>query len=139
MLKLLSHILITVFMLGSILLDSAPSPAAPALVARGSDVAGVYVVVTPATVGQGVALWEFQIVMDTHTKPLNEDLARAAVQIDDAGHRSAPVSWKGDPPGSHHRKGVLQFAAPAGTPAAIELQIDGVGGPGTRTFRWQLK
>jgi hypothetical protein len=47
--------------------------------------------------------------------------------------------WTGDPPGGHHRKGVLQFAPPAEPPAAVELQLSGIGGVATRSFRWQLK
>jgi hypothetical protein len=77
--------------------------------------------------------------MDTHSKPLNEDLAQAAALVDDDGKRHAPVAWQGDPPGGHHRKGVLKFSAPAALPAAVELRIDGVGGAGAWTFRWELK
>ncbi|HEY7459950.1 MAG TPA: hypothetical protein VH765_14495, partial [Xanthobacteraceae bacterium] len=72
---------------------------------------GVRVVVTPTALGPGAAVWEFQVVMDTHSKPLNEDLAQAAALVDDDGKRHAPVAWQGDPPGGHHRKGVLKFSA----------------------------
>ena len=116
-----------------------PAKAESVLPARNSDAAGVRVAVTPKTVSAGAATWEFAVVMDTHTKPLNDDMARAAVLIDDAGRRHEPRAWQGDPPGGHHRKGMLQFAAPAGQPVSIELQISGIGGSGIRSFRWKLK
>ena len=139
MLRLLSRVLIGAFALGAVLLESAPSSTAPALAARSSDAAGVLVVVTPKTVELSAKVWEFEVAMDTHTKPLNENLAQVAVLVDEAGRRYAPLAWQGDPPGGHHRKGVLQFSAPAEEPKAIELQIEGIGGAGTRTFRWELK
>jgi len=97
------------------------------------------VVVTPKAVGPSVKVWEFEVVMDTHTKPLSENLSQVAVLVDDTGRRYIPAAWQGDPPGGHHRKGVLQFTAPAETPKAVELQIDGVGGASVRTFRWDLQ
>jgi hypothetical protein len=139
MLRLLSWIFMSAFAFGVVLADSTPSSTAPALAARSSDAAGVRVVVTPKALGAGVAVWEFEVVMDTHTKPLNENLAQVAVLVDETGRRTAPVAWQGDPPGSHHRKGVLQFSAPAGMPKAVELRIDGVGGAGSRRFRWDIK
>jgi hypothetical protein len=138
MLKLLSRVLLAALVFGIVLMESTPSFAAPALPARNSDEAGVRVVVTPKALGPGVTVWEFDVVMDTHTKPLTDDLAKVAALVDGAGHRYVPVAWQGDPPGGHHRKGVLQFAAPAELPKSIELQISGIGGVGSRTFRWEL-
>jgi hypothetical protein len=138
MLKLLSRIFLAALFFGSVLLESAPLTAAPAIAARSSDEAGVRVVVTPKALGPGVAAWEFDVVMDTHTKPLTDDLAKVTVLVDGAGHRYVPVAWQGGPPGGHHRKGVLQFSPPAEMPKSVELQISGVGGVATRTFRWEL-
>jgi hypothetical protein len=115
------------------------SNAASALPARTSDEGGVKVVVTPRVLNAGAKGWEFDLVMDTHTKPLSENLAQVAVLLDDSGRRYVPAAWEGDPPGGHHRKGVLRFAAPAEMPATIELQIAGVGGVAIRSFRWDLK
>jgi hypothetical protein len=139
MLRLLSALLIGALAFGLVLLNSVPSSAAPALPAQSSDEAGVRMVVTPLTLGPGDTIWEFEVVMDTHSKPLDEDLAQAAVLVDEAGNRYRPVAWQGDPPGGHHRTGILQFSAPAEMPKTVELHIDGVGGAGTRTFRWQLE
>ena len=136
MLKRLSCVVIAAFAFGAVL-TSAPSLGAPAFPARSSDAQGVRVVVTPRSLGTE-AVWEFEVAMDTHTKPLSEDLAKAAVLVDDEGRRHAPMAWQGDPPGGHHRSGILRFAAVAPKPRTIELQIDGVGGAGTRSFRWAL-
>jgi hypothetical protein len=114
-------------------LSAATPPAS-----RTSDSGGVRVVITPKTVEPGAAVWEFEVVMDTHTKPLNEDLVGAAVLIDDTGRQHVPLAWQGDPPGGHHRKGILKFALPMGRSKIIELQISGVGGPGKRVFRWEI-
>jgi hypothetical protein len=139
MLKLLSRVLLAALVFGPVLMESTPSFTAPALPTRNSDEAGVRVVVTPKALGPGGTVWEFDVVLDTHTKPLTDDLAKVAVLIDGAGHRYVPVAWQGDPPGGHHRKGVLQFVAPAEVPKSVELQINGVGGVATRMFRWELK
>jgi len=139
MLKLLSRIFLVALFFGTVLLESAPLTAAPAIAARNSDEAGVRVVVTPKSLGPGVPVWEFDVVMDTHTKPLSDNLAQAAVLVDGAGHRYVPIAWQGDPPGGHHRKGILQFSVPAEMPKSVELQIKGVGGVATRTFRWEVE
>lgn len=139
MVTFLSRALIVALSFGAILLETAPSFAAPALAARTSDEAGVRVVVTPKALGPDLKIWEFTVVMDTHSKPLNDNLVQAAVVVDSAGRRALPTAWQGDPPEGHHRKGVLQFPAPAGMPKSIELQINGIGGVATRTFRWEIE
>ena len=139
MIKLLARVLLVALVLGAALWTSAPLSAAPAFATRSSDEAGIKVVVTPKALGAGVTVWEFTVVMDTHTKPLDDNLTQAAALVDAAGRRYVPVAWQGDPPGGHHRKGVLQFSAPAEMPKSVELQINGVGGVATRTFRWEVE
>jgi hypothetical protein len=110
-----------------------------ALATRSSYAAGIQVEVTPKTTDPNSKVWEFAIALNTHVTPLTVDLAKTSVLTDDAGHSYAPLAWKGDAPGGHHRKGVLQFPAPAGTPKVIELRIKGVAGPPERVFKWELK
>ncbi len=112
--------------------------AAAALEARKSDAAGVRVVVTPKLPDSNAAVWEFEVVMDTHSKPLDTDFAQAAVLTDDTGRSFVPLAWQGDPPGGHHRKGILRFPLPAGKPKAVELKIKGIGGVAERVFGWEL-
>jgi hypothetical protein len=118
-----------------IVLASITAAAAP-LPARTSDAGGVKVVATPKTVNAPV--WEFEIVMDTHTRPLTEDLVGLATLSDNQGATYRASAWKGDPPGGHHRKGVLQFLAPAAKPAFVELKIQSIAGV-QRIFRWDLQ
>ena len=139
MLTLLSRILIAAAVLSVAFLGALHSFAAPALTARTSDDAGVRVVVTPKVYGPSSAVWEFSVVMDTHVKPLSENLTQAAILVDGAGRRYEPLAWQGDAPGGHHRKGVLQFSRPAEITKSIELQLAGVGGVAIRTFRWEVE
>ena len=115
----------------------ALAQAASALTAVASDAGGVHVVVKPKNTA-GPA-WEFDVSMDTHIKPLNDDLTKAAVLVDGAGHRYAPTAWQGDPPGGHHRKGTLRFPAPTAPTKSFELHLQGVGGVGDRAFQWTAK
>ena len=116
----------------------AQSAARPALAAVTNDAAGVRVVVKPTAVAAGAA-WEFEIVMDTHTKPLDDDLTKTAVLVDGEGRRYTPLAWQGDKPGGHHRKGILRFPAPPEQVKSFELQIQGLGTAGKRVFQWTMK
>jgi hypothetical protein len=108
------------------------APLAPVAASFG----GVTVRATPGTLSG--AIWEFQIVFDTHSQDLRDDVAKSASLVAD-GVVSAPLEWRGDPPGGHHRKGALRFTAPAGRPAAIELRLSRPGEAKPRVFRWKLE
>jgi hypothetical protein len=116
----------------------AQSTGRPALAAVTNDAGGVRVVVKPMNVAAGAA-WEFEIVMDTHTKPLDDDLTKTAVLVDGSGRQYAPLAWQGDKPGGHHRKGILRFPAPPEQVKSFELQIQGLGAEGKRVFQWTMK
>lgn len=128
----------TVFGLCVAPLAMAQSAGAPALAAVSNDAGGVRVVIKPNSVVAGSA-WEFDVTMDTHTKPLDDDLTKTAVLVDDGGRRYMPLSWQGDKPGGHHRKGVLRFPAPTEQIKSFELQIQGSGGENKRVFQWTMK
>lgn len=97
---------------------------------------GVTVGVTPREVAGGS--WEFVMAFDTHTHPITDDLMKSASLVAD-GKTYDPASWKGDPPGGHHRRGVLTFnGIPSGV-ATIELRVMRHGESKPRSFRWQLK
>jgi hypothetical protein len=112
--------------------------AGPPLPTRSSNEGGVQVDVKPERVGAG-AEWTFTVTMNTHTKPLNDDMTKVATLVDDGGKRHSPLSWQGDKPGGHHRKGTLRFPAPATQPKSFELHIAGVGGVQSRAFKWTIK
>ena len=118
------------------LLAMAGPAAAQKLSAQSSSAGGVTIKATPRTLSGGA--WEFEIVFDTHTQELNDNLVKSASLLAD-GKPLAPAGWQGDPPGGHHRKGVLKFNGTAPGPQAIELTITRPGEPTPRSFRWQLK
>ena len=101
---------------------------------RSNEVAGFRIVIKPKPVETGAKVWEFDVTMNTHIKPLSEDLT--VVSVDGDGHRTNPIGWQGDQPGGHRRRGVLH---PADAPATFEMQMTGVGGVDLRTFRWKVK
>jgi hypothetical protein len=82
--------------------------------------------------------WGFELVLETHTRALNDDLTKSSVLIAD-GRQYLPLGWEGSPPGGHHRKGMLRFAGITPPPAAVELQIRLAGDAAPRSFRWALK
>jgi len=120
-------------------LASAAAVAAKPLERVTSSAGGVTVAVQPVDLSPGAKSWDFNVTLNTHVSPLGQDLTKVSVLIDANGGRHAPLAWKGDPPGGHHRKGVLEFAPIGASPAYIELQIRDVGTPDARTFRWQLR
>jgi hypothetical protein len=128
-----------VFTCGAVAFGTFPVFAGSTFDARSNEAAGVSIVVKPKPVEAGAKVWEFDVTMNTHIKPLSEDLTVVSVLVDGDGHRTKPIAWRGDKPGGHHRGGVLQFPAPAGAPATFEMQMTGVGGVDLRTFRWGLK
>ena len=95
---------------------------------------GVIIKITPRTL-TGTA-WEFDVVFDTHSQDLKDDLLKSATLVAGSVAPSLPVGWQGDPPGGHHRKGVLRFNAVAPFTGSIELRIARPGEPAARSFRW---
>jgi len=123
--------------LGLFIQSLAPggSLAAAPLAGAATSFGGVTVRATPGALAGDI--WEFQIAFDTHSQNLRDDPAKSASLVAD-GAASAPLEWRGDPPGGHHRRGVLRFKAPAKRPAAIELQLARPGEAKPRVFRWRL-
>ena len=111
---------------------------AASLPARKSEQGGVTVVVRPESLAADVKQWKFNVAVDTHTQELKDDLAKAAVLVDDRGTEAKPSGWKGSGPGGHHRTGVLTFDAFAPPPKFVELRIHLGGEPSPRVFRWTL-
>jgi hypothetical protein len=118
------------------LLAAGAIASAQGLATYSSSAAGVTVKATPRALSGDA--WEFEIVFDTHTQALNDDLMKTTSLRAD-GKVLAPAAWQGDAPGGHHRKGVLKFKAIDPQPKAIELTIARAGEPNPRSFRWQLR
>lgn len=112
--------------------------AASALPTRTINGGGVMVSVTPLALSANAAVWRFEVRINTHVTPLGEDMAAVATLDDGAGHAAPPPAWDGDPPGGHHRRGVLAFQAIEPAPASVTLRIRGVGGIAERAFTWAM-
>jgi hypothetical protein len=135
----LSHGVAAAIALLALGLPSAPAAAAAQapLPSRTSNEQMVTVKVTPHALA--AKSWEFEVALDTHVRPLDDDLMKTAVLLDPAGGRHAPLAWRGDGPGGHHRKGILVFAPLEPRPSVIELQLQRAGEAAPRAFRWQLQ
>ena len=117
----------------------AAQGSAAALPARVSSERGVTVTVKPGSFARDATTWNFEIVLDTHSQDLGDDLVKSAVLVDGEGRQYAPAGWDGAAPGGHHREGVLRFNPVSPSPQAIELQIRRPGEASPRVFRWQLR
>jgi hypothetical protein len=98
----------------------------------------VMVSVTPQDLSKGAAAWRFAVRFNTHVTPITQDMMAVASLSagKDAGEK--PTAWEDDPPGGHHRRGVLVFKPLEPRPATITLHIREVGGVADRTFTWNL-
>ena len=133
----MSGLIFRIFVLLSVFAFSAGVSASQSLGTQTDSQSGVTIKVTPKSL-KG-AIWEFAVVFDTHTKELNDDLLKSAILVDAAGAQISPIDWKGDPPGGHHREGVLRFNAPTAAAAEFELRVTRSGEPKPRSFRWTPK
>ena len=130
--------LIIFFVSLTAILAAIPSAQAAAnLPPQSSSQTGVAVQVTPRVVSGST--WEFQFAIDTHSGDLSDDFEKAVVLVADDRTSYAPVAWQGDPPGGHHRKGVVRFKAITPQPQKIELKLQRFGESTPRLFHWQLR
>lgn len=75
----------------------------------------------------------FEIVFDTHSVELDQDLARDARLV--VGDTTWPyAAWTGDGASGHHREGELRFTAAGPVVGTITLTIGGLPGPVTATW-----
>lgn len=109
------------------------------LPAQKSAVGGVTVKIKPLDLSSEAKEWVFEVVLETHTQDLSDDLAKTAVLIDSTGKQAAPTKWQGDGSGGHHRKGQLYFAPLSPQPVSVELHIRRTGEAAPRKFGWKLK
>lgn len=90
---------------------------------RTAQAGAVEVTMTPITLDASGAV--FQLTLDTHTVPLDLDMATAAqLRVNDRVTDGA--GWDGQGPGGHHREGTLRFSAPVPAGASVELRITGL-------------
>ena len=100
--------------------------------------AAVSITVTSIDISSQSKEWKFDIVMDTHSVELDQDMTEFAVLIDDQDKEYKPIGWEG-PSGGHHREGVLVFDPIEPMPKYIELKIKNIGGVTERLFKWNIE
>ncbi len=100
--------------------------------------ASVTVVITPLDLSPNSKEWKFDVVMDTHSVELDQDMTKIAVLVDDQGKEYVPLRWEGAEAGGHHREGVLIFNQILPMPKSVELKIYDMGDV-VRSFSWQIK
>ena len=108
------------------------------LQAKENNEGNVMVTVTPLSLSTTADAWRFEVRLNTHVAPLTEDLAAASVLSDGKGHDERPSAWQGDPPGGHHRKGILIFKPISPSAESVTLKIRQVGAVPERTFTWKV-
>lgn len=104
-----------------------------------NDDGGVWIAIRPINLQQGNTDWSFEISIDVHSGDLAGDLMQVAELTGGNKASYKPTVWEGDPPGGHHRKGILKFKPITPLPNSIALIIRGVGGINERKFAWNLK
>ncbi|MEK7219169.1 MAG: hypothetical protein AAB687_00650 [Patescibacteria group bacterium] len=97
--------------------------------------ASVTVIVTPSDVSSQSKEWKFDVVMDTHSVELDQDMVKVAVLVDDNGKKYKPLRWEGGEAGGHHREGVLIFTPIIPYPQDIKLIIRDITNI-QRSFSW---
>jgi len=95
----------------------------------------ITVSVTPLSIFNDSGNWSFEIELTTHSAELTMELMHDAVAIDENGQEFNPISWEGDPPGGHHRSGVLIFKAMDAD--YLRLTLKNVSESGDRTFEFK--
>lgn len=93
---------------------------------------GMTVAVTPKRNIDGS--WDFSVVIDNHVVDVTQDMVAVSTLTDANGQVVSPQAWTGDPPGGHHRQGVLEFNALTSPPVSLTLRD--LGGVTARTFTW---
>lgn len=105
---------------------------------RIDDQANVTVTVTPSNLSIDSKEWKLDVVMDTHSVELDQDMTGVAMLVDDFGKEYKPLRWEGAGAGGHHREGMLVFGAINPMPSHLELKIKSVGGV-DRSFKWDFE
>jgi len=98
----------------------------------------VTVDVRPEQIANGQPV-TFKVRLNTHSVNLSMDMAAVSELRDNIGNKYQPVSWKGSPPGGHHRSGTLEFPKLEGSPKTVTLVIRNVANVPERIFEWDIE
>jgi hypothetical protein len=98
----------------------------------------VTISVTPLNLSEQDEMWEFDVVLDTHSVELDYDMVQVSTLLDNNRASYKPIEWQGDPPGGHHRQGKLIFKSIRPTPSSIKIEMSDIGTQSGEVFRWKL-
>lgn len=98
----------------------------------------VAITVTPLNLKNNSSTWNFEVDLNTHSGSLDANLITISELMDDQKKLYKPISWEGDGPGGHHRKGILKFNPISLKSKFFELKIKNIGGVLERSFKWNL-
>ena len=94
--------------------------------------------VTPKNFIPSNETWDFNIIVDTHTGSLDQDMASTIRLIDDKSNEYKATTWDGAAPGGHHREGILKFSPISPRPAFVELKIQTTSSAENNRLRWNI-
>jgi hypothetical protein len=133
----MSGLILRIAVLSAVLSFWSGTLFAEGLPSQTSTQAAVTVKVTPRSL-QG-EFWDFNVVFDTHSQDLQDDLLKSAVLVKGDGTSVQPIAWEGPAPGGHHREGILRFNALNPAPDTVVLRISRPGEKDPRSFQWEKK
>ena len=84
--------------------------------------AGVVITVTLSNLSFESNEWKFDVIMDTHSVELDQDMTEIAILTDDSGKEYSPARWEGVPAGGPHREGGLGFYPITPPPQIITIK-----------------
>ena len=134
--KIILISILAIVLMGGFLIFYNPKPESQE--SKTDNQAAVSITVTPIDISSQSKEWKFDIVMDTHSVELDQDMTESAVLIDGQDKEYKPIGWEG-PSGGHHREGVLVFDPIEPMPKYIELKIKNIGGVTERLFKWTIE
>ncbi len=82
--------------------------------------------------------FKISIRFTTHSGNLGFEVDKITFLEDSEGNVYYPIHWEGDPPGGHHRSGILLFPVINRNASYIKLVMKGIYGIDTRSFKWGL-
>lgn len=115
--------------------DTVPPPP-PSLTTQSRGGGAVTAEVTPLELAISKPA-KFEVSFNTHSEELDFDVTKLATLSDSQQNSYPDPIWDGDPPGGHHRKGILTFPKPLANRGKVILTIASISGV-TREFTWTI-
>jgi hypothetical protein len=106
-----AHLNLLLALLAAVVVAAAPWTASGSeLGQQSSRAGGVTVTAEPVDLSVSATTWTFEIVQETHSAELTDDLQRTATLGVPGSAAQSASAGEGEPPGGHHRKGMRRFA-----------------------------